>query len=122
MAKTETQSANSSRTMVPARGMEGSGLTFINPAELNREGKLGLIAAGIYVGTVRNERYERDDFKIETEDGKTLVINKAGNLAYQFDGVEPGTYVEVSYEGMKTIQSGPRKGKDSHTFKVLKAE
>lgn len=119
---------------------EGNSLTFIRPADLGRAEFRGVIAEGVFVGSLQNPRDEdKLDFKIEADtdleirgvdregneiltsvkSGDTLVVNGAGNLGYLMKEVSPGTLCQINYLGKQPIKKGPRKGTEAHTFEVM---
>jgi hypothetical protein len=108
-----------------------AGTTYIKAKELNDNKIKGVIAEGIFVGTVPNNFDETPDkskpnIKIELakpdlNGNKEVILNAAGNLNAQFRSVSVGTPVQVQYLGMEKITSkDPRKnGKSTHQFEVL---
>lgn len=97
-----------------------AGLEFIRPSELSKNGVTGEILEGVYKEALKNQIDDNKlDYKFETEDGRTVVLNGAGNLAYQMKDVKPGTLVRINYAGKQTIKTGPRQGKEAHNFLVL---
>ncbi len=120
---------------------EGEGrLIFVRPADLFRAGFTGVVAEGTFAGASPNQFDDgKDDFKIiadqelvikgEDKNGKkyeevispgdSLIVNGAGNLNYLMREVNPGSLCQISYSGKNTIQKGPRKGSQAHTFEVL---
>lgn len=116
--------ANSGTKFVkPDGASEGQQLTFIKPAELSKAGKTGIIAEGLYVGTMPNQFDEnKPSYKIEQEDGSVIVLNSGGNLKSRMSSIETGTLVQISYNGMSKMTKGKFAGKDVHQFDVLVAE
>lgn len=97
-----------------------SGLRFIRPSELAKDGVTGEILEGVYIEALPNQiDAGKLDYKFETADGEIVVLNGAGNLARQMEAVTPGTLVRINYSGKQMIKSGPRKGKEAHNFLVL---
>jgi len=117
MENTTTDTSNVK--WVRTDGTEDVGLTFINPSKLAKDGVTGVILEGEYLGAAMG-RFGKNDFKFKDLSGKTVVINGAGNLEYNLKNVEPGTLVQISYLGKRPMKNNP--GKDSHGFKVLKAQ
>lgn len=109
------------RKMKSVNGMEGAGVTFIRPSKLS--GPCTLVSEALYIGSSPNN-YDTDklDYKFETADNKTIVLNGAGNLSYQMEKVAVNAIVTVEYKGKQEIKKGPMKGKQSHNFEVLIAE
>lgn len=98
-------------------------LEFIRPSKLFEDGVKGLILEGEFVGKVPNSFDEsKSDFKFKTEDNRTVIINSSGSLAYRMRDIEPGTLLQVHYNGKEEIKSGKMKGKQAHNFDVLVAE
>lgn len=109
---------SSTKTFKPVNA--SSGLEFIRPSKLAEDGVTGEILEGVYQGPLTNQIDENKlDYKFETADGRTVVLNGAGNLAYQMKDVATGTLVRINYSGKQVIKSGPRKGKEAHNFLVL---
>lgn len=96
----------------------GEGINYIRPSKLKEAGTTGLILEGEYVGPVLNPMSEKNDYKFKTADGIS-VINNTGSLQARMEQVEPGTLVQVLYNGMTEITSGKLKGKSAHQFNVL---
>jgi len=110
----------SEKTFKPA--VEGSTLTYIRPSKLAEEGVTGTIVEGVFVAAVDNDMTGKQDFKFELANGNLVVLNGAGNLAYQMKNVTPGALTRIDYLGKSVIKSGPREGKEAHGFKVMIAE
>lgn len=118
MSQTGTETA---RKMKSVSGLEGAGIEFIRPSKL--EGPGTIINEALYIGSSANNfDEEKLDYKFETEDGKTLVVNGAGNLPYQMAKVPVNSVVTIEYKGKQEIKKGKLKGKLSHNFNVLVAE
>lgn len=110
--------SNTEKTFKPVNAT--SGLEFIRPSQLAKEGVTGEILEGVYREALPNQIDDTKlDYKFETGDGRTVVLNGAGNLAYQMKDVKPGTLVRINYAGKQEIKTGPRKGKEAHNFLVL---
>jgi hypothetical protein len=105
-------------------GTENQGaLVIVKPAELAKAGTTGTVASGIYEGILPSELYpESPSFKIRADNGDLILVNSCGSLKSQMNRVNVGTYVELVYKGQDTIKSGPRKGKQAHSFIVLREE
>jgi hypothetical protein len=108
-----------------------SNTTYIKAKDLAESGKTGVIAEGIFVGTLPNQFDEnKPNIKIElakpdASGNKEVIINAAGNLNTRFRDVSVGTPVQVHYLGMEKItgSKNPKvNGKMSHQFKVLLGE
>ena len=107
----------------------GGGIEFLRPSELALEVDEGIREAGAallegtFVDSMPN-RYnaEKLDFKFETEDGKTIILNGGGNLAYNMKLVNIGDYVQVIYHGKQEAKGGKYAGTPMHQFEVLTAE
>lgn len=77
------------------------------------------ILRGIFKEEVPNSKDpERNDFKFELDDGKEVILNSAGNLAYNMKFLEVGDYAQVLYYGKKPISKGKWQGTLSHNFEV----
>jgi hypothetical protein len=110
----------SEKKFKPVTANGGGTLEFIRPAQLAKDGVTGEILEGVYVESLPNQiDDEKLDYKFQTEDGRTIIVNGAGNLPYQMNKVMPGTLVRLNYGGKTVIQKGPRKGKKAHNFTVL---
>lgn len=105
---------------------EGGDTTFISPSKLNKEGRTGIIAQGIYRGSqeVEGKYGTQLNHQIEGMNGKKMVINGAGNLQAQlsFKKVSEGTPVQITYNGKIPMKDGPRKGTEAHNFTVETGE
>lgn len=120
-------------------GGDGS-VVFVKPADLARAGFTGVVAEGLFVGTLPNSFNEEvNDFKIEADvdfsikgidkdgqeysrkisSGDVLILNGAGNLGYLMQSVGPGELVQISYLGKQEIEKGKMKGKLAHNFEVM---
>lgn len=98
---------------------KSGGITFIRPKELADAGTTGVVAEGIFEGTVPNNFDEtKSDYKVRTDDGKLIILNSAGSLASQLAKVAVGSYVQIQYLGMQAMTAGKMKGKMSHKFIV----
>lgn len=98
----------------------GSDIEFIRPSELAKEGRTGVLLEGTLIESMPNHYDETKlDFKFEREDGTVVVVNGAGNLMYRMRNVSVGDFCRVEYQGLKVIESGKMKGKESHNFEVL---
>lgn len=117
----ETQS---NRTFTKVNSGSGGNLKFIRPKQLADDGIRGVVAEGIYEGTQPNTfEPTRNDFKVVSEDGAlTTILNANGSLNSQMAKVEAGSYVRISYNGMKKVTKGKLKGKEVHDFTVEVAE
>ena len=95
------------------------GITFIRPKELNDAGTTGVVAEGIYEGTLPNNFDDtKSNYKVRTDAGNLIVLNSTGSLAAQLGKVAVGSYVQIQYLGMQEITEGKMKGKMSHKFIV----
>lgn len=111
----------SEKKYAPVNQNLGAGIEFIRPSRLAEEGITGVVAEGIYEGTLPNQlEPSRKDFKIRKSDGTLLVLNSTSSLTRQMDLVDLNDGVQIVYNGLKTIKSGKAKGKSVHDFVVLK--
>jgi hypothetical protein len=100
-----------------------NGITFLRPSKLAEEKVSGIIIEGSFLESMPNPfDNEKLDFKFISDENKTIILNGGGNLGYQMDGIEPGTTVQVSYNGKKPITKGKFKGREAHDFVVLELE
>jgi hypothetical protein len=98
---------------------KAGGITFIRPKELADAGTTGVVAEGIFEGTLPNSFDDaKSDYKVRTESGNLIVLNSTGSLASQMAKVAVGSYVQIQYLGMKPITAGKMKGKMSHSYIV----
>lgn len=120
-------SGNTEKNLVPA---VESNVTYAKLRPLtSEEANKGLYAAigagdtvtGTFLSS-REDNYGKQNYSIKQGDGSIIVLAGQGNLGRQMSAVEPGNYVEVTYNGKKEITSGQWKGKDSHSFTVLKEQ
>lgn len=104
-------------------GVESGNLTFIRPSKLTEEDVDSVLVEGTFIESMPNH-YDnsRDDFKLEKEDGSAVVINGAGNLGYRMKLVSPGDYIQIIYRGKQEITSGKMKGREAHTFDIMKSD
>lgn len=119
------------RVFKKPEGSESSagGIEFLRPKELDLEIQEGIreagapILEGTFVDSMPNKyNPSKLDFKFETEEGKTIVVNGAGNLGYNMKLVNVGDYVQVLYFGKKEATGGTYAGTLMHNFEVLTAE
>lgn len=102
---------------------DGGNVTYIRPKTLSEEGTTGVVAEGIYEGTVPNNfDSAKNDFKVRLEDGTLAILNSSGSLANQLNKVATGSYVRINYNGMQPMKSGKMAGKLAHAFIVEVAE
>jgi hypothetical protein len=109
------------KKMKTVLGGEGNGgnIKYIRASELSENNVTGVVAEGIYEGTLPNRFDEaKSDFKVKSIDGGTLVLNHAGSLANQLNRVTPGSYVRISYSGKQPMKKGKMAGKLAHSFIV----
>lgn len=75
-----------------------------------------VLVEGVY------EKQGSDNFgnkthEFRTDDNEIQVLNSSGHLNYLMNEYASfGDYCKVTYEGTITLDKGPMKGKDSHTF------
>lgn len=52
------------------------------------------------------------------EDDRMVVLNSSGHLNHQMmnEGIKPGDYIQVVYNGTMKLEKGKFKGKDCHQF------
>lgn len=118
------------RVFKKPEGSESTGgIEFLRPAELAQEIDEGLREAGspILEGTFTDSmpnKYNNSklDFKFETDDGKTIILNGAGNLGFNMKLVNVGDYVQVIYHGKREATTGNYAGTLMHQFEVLTSE
>lgn len=97
------------------------GIEFIKPKSLADEGRTGLIVEGVFIEAIPNQFDDtKSDYKLETAEGKTVVINSTASLAFQMKKVDPGTCVQILYNGMKLIKTKKGDNINAHDFSVLK--
>lgn len=114
-------------TTVNGKSAEGNGelgeLNFVRFSELAKNGVTGLVASGIYEGSLPNRfDAEKLDFKIRSANGDLTIVNAAGSLQSQMAKVPTGTYVEIEYFGKVTMEEGKFKGKQTHKIIVLRED
>jgi hypothetical protein len=118
MSSNATESTG--RKMKSVSGLEGAGIEFIRPSKLT--GPATLVREAVYTGSTPNNYDDKKlDYKFEDEDGKTILINGAGNLGAQMSKVDIGSIVTVEYRGKQKIKKGKMAGKEAHNFNVLVA-
>lgn len=128
MAKTNAALAadtNTGRTFKAVnQAAAGAGsIRFVRPKALADDGTTGVVAEGIYEGTVPNTfEPTRNDFKVREEGGDLVILNATGSLSQQMGKVAQGSYVRISYSGMKKLTQGKLKGKSVHNFLVEVSE
>ncbi len=100
-----------------------STLEFIRPSQLAEEGFTGQVLEGVYLGAIPNQLdSSKWDYKFETGEGKTVIVNSTGSLAYKMKEVSVGSLVQLIYKGKDEIKKGARAGKMAHNFDVLVAQ
>lgn len=117
------------RTYKTVNGKEASAdlpkgdLSFVRASQLAKDGITGIVAQGIYEGTVPN-RFDaaKPDFKVRGDAGNLIILNNAGSLASQLARVALGSYVQINYKGMQAMTTGKMAGKKAHSFIVLIAD
>ena len=120
MAKTAERKWRVPTARAEAMERSENGITFLRPSKLAEEGKTGVIIEGKFLESMPNPfDNEKLDFKFINNENKTVILNGGGNLSYQMDSIEPGSMVQVSYNGKKPINKGKFKGRDAHDFLVL---
>ena len=81
-----------------------------------------LLVEGKYVGTSPN-KFGKENFDFKPEDGPTVSLNHAGQLAYLVENfVREGDLVQVIYDGTSKLEKGAFKGKEVHNFIVNVAD
>lgn len=96
-----------------------SNIEFVSAKKLADDGFTGVVVQGTFEAALPNNFDDtKYDYKIKTDDGKDVIINSVGSLAYQMKEVPTGSYVRISYNGKKAIKSGNMKGKMAHDFLV----
>lgn len=101
-----------------ARTEEQGKLVIVRPSKLAEEGKLGVVAAGVYEDAKPNKFNPlKKDYFIRGEDGTLYIINSTQNLEEQMALIEAGegNKVEIQYGGKVTT----RTGRSVHDFTVL---
>lgn len=97
-----------------------STLRFIRPSELAENGIKGEVLEGVFVEALPNQLdSSKLDYKFQTEDGQTVIINGTGSLSYRMKSVTPGTLTKVIYNGKEKIKKGKMAGREAHSFDVL---
>jgi hypothetical protein len=116
------------RKFVNPEGSELQGIEFVRAKalfeQLEESGEGSIVAAeGTFLEEVPNTLDgDKMDFKLEDEDGRTIIVNNSGNLGYRMKSISAGDYVQIRYEGKQPIKNGKFAGKLSHQFSVLVAE
>jgi hypothetical protein len=113
----------------------GGNTKYIKAKELADKGFKGVVATGVFTGTIPNQYDETPDkskpnIKIEAleenADGTrdTIILNAGGNLNVRMRNIPVGSIVQVSYLGQEKIKSpDPKKnGKLAHQYDVAVAE
>jgi hypothetical protein len=124
MSKNTAATAAKAETVRTFKAVNGENagkgsITFIRPKQLAEEGTTGVVAEGIYEGTQPNSfEPTRNDYKVRDEAGNLIILNATGSLNQQMAKVATGSYVRVSYSGMKKLTQGKLKGKSVHNFLV----
>ena len=90
----------------------------------------GDYVVGEYVG-IHTDQYDKECMKMKVEDavfsnkkeaknviGKVLVLNAAGQLNKAMEKMDEGQFVQVTYNGMSTIETGKYAGKESHVLDI----
>ncbi len=99
---------------------EMANTTYINPAKLEAK---GVILEGTYIEATPNRFGDgKFDYKFSDEKGNTIVLNGAGNIAWEMKPINVGDFVRINYKGRTKIAKGTFQGKMAHTFEVLRDE
>lgn len=120
MENNGADTANSGRTFKTVNGKTvGAGkegnVSFVRFNKLEADGTTGVVAEGIYEGTVPNNFDEgKVDYKVRAENGDLTILNTVGSLKTQMEKIEPGAYVRISYLGKAAMKGGKFAGKLSH--------
>lgn len=102
---------------------EGAELPEITYIRMGQHQAGAILVEGIYLGAEENKLYApKLDFKFKTADGKEVVVNEGGNLAYRMKDIAAGTLVRIIYNGKQIMTKGKFKGKPSHNVDVLVAD
>jgi len=97
------------------------GIEFIKAKTLADEGTTGLIVEGVFIEAIPNSfDSTKSDYKLETAEGKTVIVNSTASLAFQMKQVDPGTCVQILYNGMKEIKTKKGDMINAHDFSVLR--
>lgn len=122
-------SGNAGRVFKTVNGKETGGdqklgeLNFVRFGQLAEQGITGVVAEGIFEGTVANRFDDQKlDYKIRKENGDLTIVNSAGSLASQMKRVAQGSYVRITYKGKQPAKSGKYAGKPTHSVIVEIAE
>lgn len=76
------------------------------------------VIKGFYMETKVGRKYNNNNHYIETTEGKLYGLNGNANLDRAMEQVRPGWYVEITYKGMITLESGNFAGKECHQFEI----
>jgi hypothetical protein len=103
-------------------GAQDGTLTFVRPSKLAEDGVKGVVAEGIYEGTLPSKFDNKTDFKIRKENGDLIIVNGTSSLQKQMAKVATGAYVRINYKGLQKLTMGKAAGKMSHSFIVEVAD
>lgn len=95
-----------------------------------REWEVGDVLIGRYKGS-KTDNYDKPNWLFEVLDaqfsdgkaakkliGKTVGLNSNGKLDKAMEDVTEGDLIQVTYNGMGTIEKGKYKGKEAHDVEV----
>jgi hypothetical protein len=116
------------RNLVPNVPKTDSSILYTKLNELNEKqaeaGYYVALKAGDSVSGVLTEigqdKFDKANYSIKRADGKTQVVTGQGNLNRQMEGIQIGTYVQITYNGTAVMKTGKWAGKEANNFVVLK--
>lgn len=75
-----------------------------------------VLVEGIFERCVE-DKYNKPNYEFRTEDNTIRVLNSSGHINYLLNEYAVfGDFCRITYEGMKLLEKGQMKGKDSHMF------
>lgn len=105
-------------------GGDSEELNFIFMRGLKESGSLAkgaILAEGRYIGSFTSKT-KKTYHKFKAEDGTINVFTNYSSLKKQIDKLQLNDYVQVLFDGFYTYTKGPATGKETYSFKILRAK
>ncbi len=105
-------------------GADSEELNFIFMRGLKEAGSLEkgvVLAEGRYIGSFTSKT-SKIYHKFKAEDGTINVLTNYSSLKKQIDKLKVNDYVQVLFDGFYTYTKGPAMGKETYSFKILRAK
>jgi len=76
-----------------------------------------VIVTGRYLGTI--EGTYGPQHIVEDDEGFQHYLGNWGQLRFKLENIQPGTRIQIVYQGKIVLTSGKMAGKDSHQFQLF---